>query len=213
MSAIARAAARARDARNVGLIIRMLASNWIGRLLAGRCTETPSACKGSVVKVEGRWAVLVIDSADVRLRSGRIGLISIDVRAPVTAGELQVTATGVRFSLSLGLDQLKTGNFLMEGAARSLLRRNDARVLNYSGHGAGGLNPRQVNGHAVSGGVNIELTLTITAVGPGDDPMAEIELAGAANLGTVNVPLPGLGRVENFSFQVDARLELSRTSD
>ncbi|NQW72385.1 MAG: hypothetical protein HQ453_06610 [Actinobacteria bacterium] len=45
------------------------------------------------------------------------------------------------------------------------------------------------------------------------DPMAEIELGGAANLGTVNVPLPGLGRVDDFSFQVDARLALSRMSD
>ena len=139
--------------------------------------------------------------------------MSIDVRAPVTAGTLQVGAEGIRFSLSLALDQLKTGNILMQGAARSLLRRNDARVLEYSGTGAGGSNPWQVNGHAISGGVNIELTLTIAAVGPVNDPMAEIELAGAANLGTVNVPLPGLGRVDDFSFQVDARLALSRTSE
>ena len=86
-------------------------------------------------------------------------------------------------------------------------------MLDYSGHGAGVSNPWLVNGHATSGDVNVELTLTITAVGPGIDPMAEIELAGVANLGTVNVPLPGLGRVDDFSFQVDARLALSRMSD
>lgn len=173
----------------------------------------PLPCKGSVVKAEGRWAVQVVDGAEVRLRSGRIGLISIDVRAPVTAGELHCTATGIRLSLSLALDQLKTRNFLLEGATRSLLRRNDARVLNFSGHGAGGSSPWQVSGNATSGDVNVELTLTITAVGPAGNPMAEIELAGAANLGTVNVPLPGLGRVDDCSFQVDARLALSRTSD
>ena len=101
----------------------------------------------------------------------------------------------------------------MKGTARSLLRRNDARVLDYSGHGAGVSNPWLVNGQAISGHVTVELTLTITAVGPVSDPMAEIELGGAANLGTVNVPLPGLGRVDEFSFQVDARLALSRMSD
>ena len=165
------------------------------------------------MKAEGRWAVFDVDGADVRLRSRRIGLISVDVRAPVTAGELQITTSGNRFSLSLALDQLKTGNILMKGTARSLLRRNDARVLDYSGHGAGVSNPWLVNGQAISGHVKVELTLTITAVGPVSDPMAEIELGGAANLGTVNVPLPGLGRVDEFSFQVDARLALSRMSD
>jgi hypothetical protein len=165
------------------------------------------------VKVEEQWAVLGGDSAYVRLRSGRIGLISIDVTAPVTAGTLEVGAEGTRFSLSLALDQLKTGNILMQGAARSLLRRNDARVLDYSGQGAGVSNPWLVNGHATSGDVNVELTLTITAVGTGIDPMTEIGLTGVANLGTVNVPLPGLGRVDDFSFQVDARLALSRMSD
>ena len=173
----------------------------------------PLPCEGSFVKAEGRWAVFDVDGADVRLRSRRIGLISVDVRAPVTAGELQITTSGNRFSLSLALDQLKTGNILMQGAARSLLRRSDARVLDYSGHGAGDSNPWQVSGHAVAADVDIELTLTITAAGPPDDPMAQIELAGAANLGTVNVPLPGLGRLDDFSFRVDARLALSRMSD
>ena len=155
----------------------------------------PLPCEGSFVKTDGRWVVLDVDGADVRLRSRRIGLISVDVRAPVSAG------------------QLKTGSVLTEGAARSLLRRNDARVLNYSGQGATGSSPWQVSGHAVAADVDIGLTLTITAAGPPDDPMAQIELAGAANLGTVNVPLPGLGRVDDFSFQVDARLVLSRMSD
>ena len=173
----------------------------------------PLPCEGSFVKAEGRWAVFDVDGADVRLRSRRIGLISVDVRAPVSAGDLQITASGTRLSLSLALDQLKTGSVLTERAARSLLRRNDARVLNYSGQGATGSSPWQVSGHAVAADVDIGLTLTITAAGPPDDPMAQIELAGAANLGTVNVPLPGLGRLDDFSFRVDARLALSRMSD
>jgi hypothetical protein len=161
------------------------------------------------VKAQGNWSVLGLDGADVRLRSGRIGLVSIDVKAPVTAGELHVTSAGVRLTLCLALDQLKAGNFLLEGAARSLIRRHDAHALDYTGHGAGGSNPWQVNGNAISGDVNVELELTITPVGPKDNPMAEIELAGTANLGTVNLPLPGLGRVDDFSFEVDARLALS----
>ena len=157
----------------------------------------------------GSWTVLGIDGADVRLRSGRIGLVSIDVKAPVTSGELHVTGESVRLSLRLALDQLRTRNFLMERAARALIRRHDAHALDYSGMGAGMSNPWRVSGHAISGDVSIELGLTITPVGPRANRMAEIELAGTANLGTVDLPLPGLGRVEDFSFEVDARLALS----
>lgn len=158
---------------------------------------------------KGSWTVLSVDGADVRLRSGRIGLVSIDVKAPVTSGELEVTGRSVRLSLTLALDQLRTRNFLMEGAARSLIRRHDAHELDYSGQGAGTTDPWQVTGQAVSGDVTVELELTITPVGPLANPMAEIELAGTANLGTVDLPLPGLGRVDDFTFEVDARLALS----
>ena len=39
-------------------------------------------------------------------------------------------------------------------------------------------------------------------------PMGELELVGSANVDTVHLPLPGLGIVEDFSFDVDARLAL-----
>ena len=52
------------------------------------------------------------------------------------------------------------------------------------------------------------LDLTVTACGPSVDRMDEIELVGSANLGTVHLPLPGLGTVDDFSFDVDARLAL-----
>ena len=68
--------------------------------------------------IEGRWAVHTVDGAEVRLRSGRIGLVSVDVKAPVTGGELTVAEGSVRLTLRLALDQLKTGNFLLQAAAR-----------------------------------------------------------------------------------------------
>lgn len=168
----------------------------------------PGAWQGVPVTAVGSWTVLAVDGADVRLRSGRIGLVSVDVTAPVTGGELHVTLEHVRLTLHLALDKLSTRNFLMEGAARSLVRRHDAHSLDYAGLGPGDANPWQVSGNAISGNVNVELELTITPVGPSDEPMAEIELMGTANVGTVNLPLPGLGRVDDFSFDVDAKLAL-----
>ena len=38
----------------------------------------------------GSWSVKTVDGADVRLRSGRIGIVTVDVTAPVTSGQLHV---------------------------------------------------------------------------------------------------------------------------
>ena len=156
----------------------------------------------------GTWQVHAVDGAGVRLRSGRIGLISVDVTAPVTDGVLHVGADDVRFTLTLALDRLKAGNFLMQGAARSLVRRYDATALGYDGTGPASVAPWLVCGTAAAGTIAVELSLTITPVGVAD-PMDEIELVGSAYVGTVHLPLPGLGKVEDFAFDVDARLALS----
>lgn len=161
---------------------------------------------------EGSWSVHTVDGADVRLRSGKIGLVSVDVTAPVSGGELTATADGAHFTLRLSLEQLRTGNFLMQAAARTLVSRHGAVVLTYDGSGPvidGGWN---VRGTAAAGDVALELDLTITPCGPAVDPMAEIELVGSANVGTVHLPLPGMGTVEDFSFDVDARLAMRARS-
>ena len=156
----------------------------------------------------GSWIVHTVDGAEVRLRSGRIGLMSVDVSAPVTGGELVSADEGVRFTLRMDLGQLRTGNFLMQAAARSLVSRHDAGVLSYDGRGTAADGGWQVRGRATAGDVALVLDLVITAIGPVDAPMREIELVGTADVGTVHLPLPGLGTVEDFSFDVDARLAM-----
>lgn len=160
-----------------------------------------------MASLEGTWSVHAVDGADVRLRSGRIGLMSVDVSAPVTSGDLHVDAERVRLRLTLALDKLRT-NFVMQSAARSLVKRNDAHALSYEGHGTPGEQSWQVSGAAVAGDVTVELSLTVTPVGPAHDPMSEIDLVGSAELGTIHLPLPGLGTVDDFAFDVDARLAL-----
>lgn len=159
---------------------------------------------------EGSWSVHTLDGADVRLRSGRIGLMSVDVSAPVTAGELHVTGSGVRLTLTLALDRLKT-SFMIEGAARSLVKRHDAHALGYEGAGPVSESPWEVTGTAGAGDVTVDLVLTVTPVGPAPDPMSEVELVGSADIGTVHLPFPGLGTVDDFAFDVDARLFLRRS--
>ncbi len=175
--------------------------------LCGRAAVAGWTGEGEPVTAnEGTWTVQAVDGADVRLRSGRIGLMSVDVSAPVTAGDLHVDGERVQLRLTLALDKLRT-NFVMQRAARSLITRNEAHALTYTGIGVSG-QPWQVSGAAVAGDVTVELSLTVTPVGPADDPMSEIELVGSAELGTIHLPLPGLGTVDDFAFDVDARLAL-----
>lgn len=156
----------------------------------------------------GSWSVKTVDGADVRLRSGRIGIVTVDVTAPVTSGQLHVADDGVRLSLVLALDQLRTRNFLWERAARALVKRHEAHALTYAGAGPAQSSPWQIVGHARSGDIDLELLLTATPSGPSHDPLSEIELMGSAAVGTVHLPFPGLGTVDDFSFDVDARLAM-----
>jgi hypothetical protein len=156
----------------------------------------------------GTWVVHTVDGAIVRLRSGRVGLVSVDVGAPVSGGTLVVDEAGAHLTLRLALDQLKTGNFLLQAAARTLVSRHDAHVLTYDGRGPATDTGWAVTGHATSGDVDVELVLDVTPIGPAANPMDAIELVGSANVGTVHLPLPGMGTVEDFSFEVDARLAM-----
>ncbi|MCX6423952.1 MAG: hypothetical protein NTV96_05195, partial [Actinobacteria bacterium] len=150
----------------------------------------------------GEWQINAVDGADVRLRSGRVGLISVDVSAPVTSGLLHVSATEITLTLNLALDQLKTGNFLLQSAARSVVTRYQAHTLVYSGKGPVG-EIWSVTGIARAGSIEVELDLTITPTAAETSPMGEIEIVGSANMGTVHLPIPGMGTVEDFSFEVD----------
>jgi hypothetical protein len=156
---------------------------------------------------EGAWQVRTIDGAEVRLRSGKVGLMDVDVTAPVSGGELRLTEDAVHLTLRLALDELRT-HFVLQSAARKIVSRNDAHVLSYKGEGLATALPWHVTGHAKAGSVDVELTLAITPCGPATDPMAEIEVSGSASLGEVNLPLPGIGRIDDFSFDVDGRFAL-----
>jgi hypothetical protein len=104
---------------------------------------------------------------------------------------------------------LKTGNFLMQAAARSLVSSNDVHVLVYEGSGAADGSGWQVSGTAVAGTIEVPLTLAIVPVGKEGDDLREIEISGSASVGRVSLPLPGLGTVDDFGFDVQARLAMT----
>lgn len=152
------------------------------------------------------FEVVAVEGADVRLRGGRIGLVNVDVSAPVRRGQFVLGSTEITLSLVLSLGALRTGNFLLQSAARGLIARNNADELVYHGVGNAGT-PWQVSGHAHAGTIDIALDLLIAPM-PGHGDLAEIEISGRAALGRVDLPLPGLGAVDDLAFDVDARLSV-----
>lgn len=173
-------------------------------------TSDPSIPAWQSVPVSEAWIVSTVDGGHVRLRSGKIGLVSIDATAPVSGGELVLKGDDARFSLRLDLSQMRTGNFLMQAAARSLVSSNNVHSLDYTGQGSATASGWQVSGAAVGGTIEVPLDLAITAIGPSGDAMAEIDIVGSASVGRVHIPLPGLGTVDDFGFDIDARLAMQR---
>jgi hypothetical protein len=59
-----------------------------------------------------------------------------------------------------------------------------------------------VTGIAHAGDLEVPLVLALTITG------TQLEFVGSASVGTVHIPLPGMGKIDDFSFDVDAKVVL-----
>lgn len=159
------------------------------------------------VEISGNWRIPAIDGADVRLRSGSIGLLNVDVMAPIRDGSLRIDAGVATLDLVIALDRLRTGNFLTEHAARSFITGNDAHDLVYQAQGQAQSQPFEVRGQARAGTLDLRIDLRVSLLG-GAKPI-EVELQGSASFGRVHIPIPGIGSVDDMNVDVDAKLALS----
>jgi len=157
----------------------------------------------------GSFTFLAIDGAEVRLKSGSSRLMNVEIKAPVRSGTLHIVDSIATMNLVLALDKLKTGNFLTETAARTFISGYKAQDLVFKGSGPHNGNAYDVSGNAVAGELDVQMTLIVTSVSNTAQP--EVELMGSAQFGTVHIPLPGIGTVENMNIEIDARLAISQS--
>lgn len=148
-----------------------------------------------------------MQGAHVRLRSGKIGLISVEASAPVTSGVLYLGQQETTFVLALALDQLKSPNFLMQRAARGIVTKHDGHDLTFDGRGPASASPWIVSGLASAGSIEVTLDVTLTPTSQSDVSM-DVELTGIASFGDVSLPLPGMGNITDFNCDVDAVLRM-----
>jgi hypothetical protein len=156
----------------------------------------------------GSWTAVTDDRPLIRLVSQRVGLVSLDVTAPLVMGRLDLDGEKSELQLQLSLNNLKTGNFLMQGAARSLVKRFDGDALVFDAVGTGGAFPWHVAGIAHSGHVDVPLDVNASPDGGDDDPMSRLHVSGTAVMEEVNIPIPGIGRIKDFTFSVEGRFGL-----
>lgn len=145
----------------------------------------------------------VLPGAVVRLTSARVGLMSMEGTAPVVSGSLRLVDDVATLDLEVALDEVKA-NLLLQTAARALVRQHRATRLGFHGTGPRDGDPMRVSGTARAGDVAVPLILTIERRG------VEAHAFGNAYLGPVDLPLPGVGRIDEFSFSVDALMTLAR---
>lgn len=152
-----------------------------------------------------RWLIDDVESAHVRLKSGRIGLVAVDAAAPVIAGQLSVESDRVDFALELALDKLTSPNFIMQRAARGIVTNYDGHILRYIGTGRGANAPWKVSGVAQAGTITVELDIVLSPL-EAAHPRLEVAVSGVASFGDVSLPIPGMRRVENLTCDVDGHL-------
>ena len=135
------------------------------------------------------------------MKSGSLGLMSMEANAPVRHGSLMIDQSGVTLDLVIALEKMRMNNFLLQAAARGIFSMHRVHDLTYQGVGQ---KLDSVTGIAQAGDIEVPLLLSLSISG------TQLELVGSASMGTVHIPLPGLGTIDDFSFDVDARLALRR---
>lgn len=142
----------------------------------------------------------VVPGSMVQLRADRLSMVKAS--APVIRGELQESDDEATLTLTLDLSLLQA-NPLLQRPARALVRRHDASDLVYRGSGDYEEGDAiTVYGKATAGDVTVNLVLNLIRTGE------RAIVSGTANVGTVELPLPGLGRLDDFSFSVSADLAI-----
>ncbi len=126
---------------------------------------------------------------------------TLKLSAPIDFADLTIDAAGAVLTMTVGLDRVKSTNFLLDLAVGAFLSSYGAKELLFVGSGPAGVDPLLVGGVATSGRAAVDLEL---AVVPQEFAGTELVLAvsGTAVFQNVDVPIPGIGRLSDLTLQV-----------
>lgn len=152
----------------------------------------------------GTWTIE--PGALIKLQTEKIGPTSLEVTAPVTGGRLHVAPATVLLHLEMSLEKLKASNFLMQGAARALVKKFDGDLLIFEAEGKASAHPWAVSGNAKAGQVDVPMSVQATPQ-PGADPR-QLLLGGTVTMDDISIPVPGLSGITSVTFTIDGTVGL-----
>lgn len=135
------------------------------------------------------------DGSRMHVRTNRLGLVSIQATAPVLDGEVSDTT----LTFTVRIDQVTTGNPLLDPELHALIREITRGTLTFSGERSGDT----FEGRAQAGSIVVPLSLNTH--GAADGPL---EISGSSQFADVHVPLPGLGHIKRLVVDIDGRLHV-----
>lgn len=130
----------------------------------------------------------------------------VTLTAPIDSADVTV-GEDVTLALGIGIDQVSAGNFLLDAALRTFLVSYGAHELQFTGTGSAEADPVVLGGVAKSGRVAVDLNLELHAVHSDPQTLA-IDVTGTAVFEDVDVPIPGVGSLDQLLLAVHARLDL-----
>jgi hypothetical protein len=131
---------------------------------------------------------------------------SLEVSAPVTGGSLHIATSVVRLRIEMSLEKLRASNFLMQGAARALIKRFNGDLLVFEAEGAASDQPWSVSGNARAGQVDVPMAVEATPQ-PDSDPR-NLLLGGTVTMNDISIPIPGLSGISSVTFALEGKVSL-----
>lgn len=152
----------------------------------------------------GQWAV--DGPSTISLKTSRVGLMSFHAHAPVVDGEVHINDGDVQVQFDVAIDQVATGNPLLDPEVHALVRAQSDGRLRFQGSGS---QLGALTGTASAGTITIPLEL-VAAESQTTEDGVDLQINGQTSFKDIHVPLPGLGHIKHIDIDITGVLTLLR---
>ena len=134
----------------------------------------------------GSWTVS--PDSRISLKTSRIGFVTIHAKAPVLDGTVDIAAGSVTLVFAVAIDQVSTGNPLLDPEVHALVKSGSDGRLVFTGTG-GSL--EGLSGSATAGTITVPLELSGDPETSADS--MDLQISGTTEFNDIHLPLPGMG--------------------
>lgn len=162
---------------------------------------------GDMAGDQGEWRVA--QESVINMKTSRIGLFSVHAKAPVVDGTAQISDGEVTLEFIVAIDQVRTGNPILDPEVHALVNSTSDGRLTFSGTGA---SLAEVNGHASAGTITVPLELVADPDSNDVDDALGLQLRGRTTFTDIHLPLPGMGHIKHLDIDIDGLITLMRAT-